>query len=129
MLVRKSDGNWRLCINYRSLNQNTLKNKFPIPLINDLLDELYGAEYLSKLDLCSKHHQIRVAEDVHKTAFKTHDRHHEFMAVPFGLTNASPTFQGLMNAIFRAYLQLFVLDFFDGILVYSKSWSEHLQHL
>ncbi|GLU19566.1 hypothetical protein SLE2022_358110 [Rubroshorea leprosula] len=130
LFVKKKDGSMRLCIDYRELNKVTVKNRYPLPRIDDLFDQLKGAQVFSKIDLRSGYHQVKIKpDDVPKTAFRTRYGHYEFIVMPFGLTNAPARFMDLMNRVFSKYLDQFVVVFIDDILVYSSSHALHEKHL
>lgn len=130
LFAKKKDGTLRMCVDYRALNKVTIKNKYPIPRVDELLDQLTGAKLFSRLDLKSGYHQIRVKDDdIEKTAFRTRYGSFEFLVLPFGLTNAPPTFMRLMNSIFHKYLDQFLIIYLDDILIYSKNEPDHLRHI
>ena len=130
LFMKKKDGTLRLCIDYRQLNRVIIKNRYPLSRIEDLFDQLKGAQVFSKINLRSGYHQMRIKEiDVQKTAFRTRYGHYEFLVMSFGLTNAPTMFMDLMNRVFKPYLDAFVVVFIDDILVYSHSRDEHEQHL
>ena len=118
-----------MCIDYRALNKKTIKNRYPIPINDEPMDELQWEKYFSKIDLQSRYHQIHVRDqDIAKAAFRCHFGHYEFLVMTFGLTNAPATFQSYMNHTFKAQLHKFLLVFFNDILKYSKTWEEYLRH-
>nr|GEZ22437.1 putative reverse transcriptase domain-containing protein [Tanacetum cinerariifolium] len=130
LFVKKKDGSIRICIDYRDLNRVTIRNRYLLPRIDDLFDQLQGAKFFSKIDLKFGYHQLRVKEHgIPKTALCTRYGHYEFLVMPFGLTNAPAVFMDLMNHIFHEYLDKFVIVFIDDILVYSKMKEEHEEHL
>jgi hypothetical protein len=130
LFVQKKDGSQRMCVDYRSLNDVTVKNKYPLPRIEDLFDQMRGARVFSKIDLRSGYHQMRIRpSDIPKTAFSTRYGLYEFIVMSFGLTNAPAYFMNLMNKVFMEYLDRFVVVFIDDILIYSQSDSDHEEHL
>ncbi|WMV20192.1 hypothetical protein MTR67_013577 [Solanum verrucosum] len=130
LFVKKKDGSMRMCIYYRQLNKVTIRNKYPLPRIDDFFDQLQGALVFFKIDLRSGYHQLKIRpEDVPKTVFRTHYGDYEFLVISFGLTKAPTIFMSLMNGVFTPFLDSFVVVFIDDILVYSKSEEEHADHL
>jgi hypothetical protein len=130
LLVKKKTRDWRLCVDYRKLNALTVKNKFPLPVIDEMLDDLVGAKWFTTLDMSSGFHQILVVEtDVAKTAFQTHNGQYEYKVMPYGFIGGSATFQYEMNTLLAPMLRKCGIVFIDDILIYSKTWAEHLQHI
>ena len=130
LFAKKKGKTLRLCIDYRQLNMVMIQNRYPLPRIDDLFDQLRGARVYSKIDLRTGYHQLRVREtDIPKTAFRTRYGHFEFTVMPFGLTNALAVFMDLMHRVFQSYLDQFVVVFVDDILIYSQSEWEHEYHL
>jgi len=130
LFVKKKDDSLRMCVDYRNLNAMTVKNKYPLPRIDDLLDQLKGAKYFSKIDLRSGYHQMKIrSEDIPKTAFVMRYEQYEFTVVSFGLTNAPAYFMNMMNKVFMEELDKFVVVFIDDILIYSATAQEHEEHL
>ncbi|GJR13381.1 putative reverse transcriptase domain-containing protein [Tanacetum coccineum] len=130
LFVKKKDGSFKMYIDYRELNKLTIKNRYPLPRIDDLFDQLQGSQYFSKIYIRSGYHQLRVhGDDILKTAFRTRYIHFEFTVMPFGLTNTPVVFMDLMNRVCRPYLDKFVIVFIDDILIYSKTREEHVEHL
>ncbi|GKA45917.1 putative reverse transcriptase domain-containing protein [Tanacetum coccineum] len=130
IICQKGNGSFRMCIDHRELNKLTIKNRYPLPGIDDLFDQIQGSQYFFKIDLRSGYHQLRVHEDdILNTAFRTRYGHFEFTVMPFGLTNAPAVFMDLMNRVCRPFLDKFVIVFIDDILIYSKMKEEHEMHL
>ena len=130
VLVPKKDQTWRICIDYRALNKITIENCYPLPRINDLLDQLQGAKFFTKLDLRSGYHQIQIKEeDIWKTTFKIIQGLFEWLIFPFGLCNALATFMRLMNDVLHSFIISFIIVFLDDILIYSYTWKEYIVHI
>jgi hypothetical protein len=127
LLVRKKTGDWSLCVNFRRLNALTMKNKYPLPVIEELLEELQGDQWFNTLDLCSGFHQIKMAPgEGFKTTFQTHSGHYEYNVMPYGVTGGHATFQTMMNVLLEPLLRKCAVVFIDDILIYSKTWQEYL---
>ena len=130
MLVQKKEGTWRLCIDYRVLNKITVRNRYPIPQIDDLLDQLKGAKYFSKIDLKSGYHQVPIEpSDLWKRAFKAKEGLFKWRVIPFGLTNALETLMRLMDDILQLFTNSFVVVYLDDIMIFSQTWEENIHHI
>ena len=130
LFVTKKDESLRLCVDYRSLNRFTVKNSYPLPRIDDILDQIGGAKYFTKIDLKQGYHQIRLDEEsIPLTAFRTKFGHYEYAVLPFGLTNAPATFVSLMNDVMSDFLNSFVAVYLDDILIYSIAFEEYADHI
>jgi hypothetical protein len=130
VLVQKKDGTWRLCIDYRALNKIIVRNRYPIPRFDDLLDQIKGVKYFSKIDLKSGYHQVPIEpSDVWNTAFKSKEGLFEWLVMPFGLMNSPATFMRLMDDILRPFTNSFAVVYLDDILIFSQTWEEHLHHI
>jgi hypothetical protein len=127
LLVKKKTGDWRMCVDYRKLNALIIQNKYPLPMIDEILDELTGAQWFTSLDMTAGYHQILMNEDDQfKTAFQTHNGHFEYTVMPYGVTGGPTTFQQTMNYILAPLLRKGVVVFIDDILIYNNTWSDHL---
>jgi hypothetical protein len=130
LFVEKKDGTQRMCVDYHSLNEVTIKNKYPLPWIEDLFDQMKGANVFSEIDLRSGYHQLRIREsDIPKIVFRTQYGLYEYTVMSFGLANASTYFMYIMNKLFMEYLDKFVVVFIDDILIYSKRWKESMRNI
>jgi hypothetical protein len=130
VLVQKKDGTWRLCIDYWALNKIIVRNRYPIPQIDDLLDQIKGEKYFSKIDLKSGYHQVPIEpSDVWKIAYKAKEGLLKWLVMPFGLKNAPTTFMRLLDEILRPFTNSFVVVYLDDILIFSQTWEEHLHHI
>jgi hypothetical protein len=130
VLVQKKDVTWRLCIDYRALNKIIVRNRYPIPMINDLLDQLKGEKFFNNIDLKFGYHQVPIEPtDVWKTTFKSNEYLYEWLVMPFGLTNSPTTFMRLMDDVLRPFTNSFVVVYLDDIPIFSRMWEEHMRHI